>query len=85
MANKTLNKLHQLKALTHLSISFIVAVLGFCCAKYVVLGLIAQLMFAWVIFCAVQMGISWLTFINASVNQTKQLAAMEDGGRPSCS
>ncbi|WP_293300314.1 DUF1345 domain-containing protein [Pedobacter sp. UBA4863] len=82
MANKTLNKLHQLKALTHLSISFIAAVLGFWCAKYVVLGLIVQLMFAWVIFCAVQMGISWLTFINASVNQTKQHAAIEDGGRP---
>ena len=82
MSSKALNGLQKLKALEHLSISLIVAVLGFLMAKYFIFGLIGQLMFAWIIFCLVQMGISWFTFVGSSVAQTKQHAAIEDGGRP---
>ncbi len=82
MTSKALNKLQKLKALEHLSISLIAAALGFLCAKYFIFGLISQLMFAWIIFCLVQMGISWFTFMGSSVAQTKQHAATEDGGRP---
>lgn len=82
MASKALNKLQKLKALEHLSISLIAAFLGFFGAKYFISGLISQVMFAWIIFCLVQMGISWVTFMGSSVAQTKQHAAIEDGGRP---
>jgi len=82
MSSRALNKLQKLKALTHLSISLVIAILGFICAGKFILGLISQLMFAWVVFCLVQMGISWYSFLTASVSQTKQHAAIEDGGRP---
>lgn len=82
MTNKALNRLQKLKALEHLSISLIVAALSFLGARYFIFGLISQLMFAWIIFCLVQMSISWFTFMGSSVAQTKQHAAIEDGGRP---
>ncbi len=82
MASKALNTLQKLKALEHLSISLVVAILGFLCAKYFIAGLISQMMFAWIAFCMVQMAISWLSFTNSSVIETKQHAAIEDGGRP---
>ncbi len=82
MASKDLSKFQQLKALQHLSISVLVAVCCFFIAQSFLQGFISQLMLAWIVFCLVQMGISWFTFAGASVHQTKQHAAIEDGGRP---
>lgn len=79
---KGLNRLQQLKALEHLGISVFFAILGFVLGKMFMTDLISCIMLAWIIFCLVQMGVSWYTYARATPTQTQQHAAMEDAGRP---
>lgn len=76
-----LNSVHRLKALPHLAISVFFGGLGFFIANQFTSDFFSALMFAWIIFCIVQIGVSWYVFISTSTKQTQLLAAIEDPGR----
>lgn len=76
-----LKKIHQLKAVEHLAISLVMAVVVYFFSGMVLSNLISRIMLSWITFCTIQTGISWLVFVKSSAKQTRQHAGIEDGGR----
>ena len=76
-----LKRLHHIKAAEHLAVSLVIAVIVYFLSIPLLDNLFSRLMIAWISFCVIQTGISWLVFLKSSVTQTRQHAGLEDGGR----
>lgn len=76
-----LTKFQKLKALHHILISISSAILSLYLAKFLHLDLLGRLMLSWVVFCLVQVGISWYIFAKTTASQVKSQATLEDESR----
>lgn len=78
-----MDKLQRLSAIAHMAISVVCGIIAYVASTFLISDVMSSLMCAWVVFCMVQIGISWYIFTSTSPAQTKAHANFEDAGRAS--
>jgi uncharacterized membrane protein len=81
MKNQTLQYFHRLSAIKHFLISLFFSVVAYFAGQLFIKTSLCQFMFAWDVFCVVQIGISWYIFTRTTAAQTHQQANLEDESR----